>query len=674
MKEKLLPIQIQLLDRQNRTKEPVSSQFLANSLGVSSKTIRKNLSQLNLALSDQGAVITSKTGSGYWLIVEDRERFEQFMQNASARPAQHILNPIQVDRAHFIIRTLLCRQDYTRIEELEDLLFMNLTSVKQILNRAREILKLFDLKIVSKSRHGMKISGREHDIRLCLNYEYGNYSTTSLKLAQPEEYGRLYRFDPQVQQRIELIIRSLQEMFISYNLSVSSLASLSRLILISAVRSQNGHPLDYPESTIIRFTNRNSYYVAKLVLNQCAELLQCSFIREDIILLAIGFVGFRIALSPDEMFRDGFLESKDIAFDLVQHLAQTNQFSSINKDIKLVDDIALHLDGLFTRSRYHLRTTQFASEVQVESSLMSRKMAMQAMVYLHEKYEIEISAEEITRLALVIHPVFGRFPWKFKKIRACCVSNIDKSVGRGLTERLMRNFGRFIEQIDVLELYELKDADLSVYEMLFTSYNPEELTFLPKSLTVFQLDLFFDESTKRKIRSLFVNGNHQSNFKIRSDLRPQHIFTGMDVSSEDACLEMIGESLESVLLDSPQALKEDLQTCEEIMASQPRDNVVILSGLHSHTANVTLSVFVLKRPIPWNHSLLKAQIIVYWDRGQVAKDAERFENEYVPHLLETVFHDRLVIDELVKNPDYEHLMDVILEYHFAVLTLGSSFR
>ena len=65
MKEKLLPIQIQLLDRLNRTKEPVSSQFLANSLGVSSKTIRKNLSQLNLALSDQGAAIASKTGSGY---------------------------------------------------------------------------------------------------------------------------------------------------------------------------------------------------------------------------------------------------------------------------------------------------------------------------------------------------------------------------------------------------------------------------------------------------------------------------------------------------------------------------------------------------------------------------------------------------------------------------------
>lgn len=671
--EKLLPIQIQLLDRLSRIKEPVSSQFLANSLGVSSKTIRKNLNQLNEVLSENGAVIESKTGSGYWLTVCDRQQFERFSQGTATRSSQQILNPVQVDRTHLVIRTLLCRDSYTRIEELEELLFMNLTSVKQILNRAREILRQFDLKIVSKSRHGMKIVGREHDIRLCLNYEYGNYATTSVRTAQPEEYGRLYPFDPQIQQKIELIIRSLQEMFISYNLSSSSLASLSRLIILSAFRSKQGHPLEYPESTIIRFTNRNSYYVAKLVLNQCTDLLQCRFIREDIILLAIGFVGFRIALSPDEMFRDGFLESKDIAFDLVQHLAQTNLFSSINKDIKLLDDIALHLDGLFTRSRYHLRTTQFASEVQVQCSLMSKKMAMQAMVYLHEKYEIEISEEEITRLALVIHPVFGRFPWKFRKIRACCVSNIDKSVGRGMAERLMRNFGRFLEQIDVLELYELKETDLSVYEILFTSYPAETLNFVPKTLTVFHLDLFFDENTKRTIRSLFVNGTHHSNFKIRSDLRPQQIFTGIEASNEEACFQMIGEAL-SPLTDSPQLLQEDLLACEQIMASQPQDNVVILSGLHSHTQGVTIAVFVLKRPIPWNRSLQKAQVVVYWDRGNIAKDAERFENEYIPHLLEIVFHDRLVIDELVKNPDYEHLMDVILENHLAVLTLGSSFR
>lgn len=104
MKEKLLPIQNQLLDRLNRTKEPVSSQFLANSLGVSSKTIRKNLNQLNGYLAGQGARIASKTGSGYRLIVEDPETFERFMQKNTMRSSQLILNPVQVDRAHLIIR------------------------------------------------------------------------------------------------------------------------------------------------------------------------------------------------------------------------------------------------------------------------------------------------------------------------------------------------------------------------------------------------------------------------------------------------------------------------------------------------------------------------------------------------------------------------------------------
>lgn len=89
----------------------------------------------------------------------------------------------------------------------------------------------------------------------------------------------------------------------------------------------------------------------------------------------------------------------------------------------------------------------------------------------------------------------------------------------------------------------LKETDLSVYEIHhFTSYLQEIIGFVPKTLTVFHLDLFFVENTKRTIRSLFVNGTHHSNFKIRSDLRPQQIFTGIEASNEEACFKMIGRS------------------------------------------------------------------------------------------------------------------------------------
>ena len=62
----------QLLDRLNRTKEPVSSQFLANSLGVSSKTIRKNLNQLNGYLAGQGRPAAGGYGKAARCFAPDR--------------------------------------------------------------------------------------------------------------------------------------------------------------------------------------------------------------------------------------------------------------------------------------------------------------------------------------------------------------------------------------------------------------------------------------------------------------------------------------------------------------------------------------------------------------------------------------------------------------------------
>ena len=239
--------------------------------------------------------------------------------------------------------------------------------------------------------------------------------------------------------------------------------------------------------------------------------------------------------------------------------------------------------------------------------------------------------------------------------------------------RLQRNFDRFIEEIDVLELYELREKDLSVYRILFTSCSTEELDFLPDSLAVVQTELFFDEQEKQRIRGILVNGSRARDFRMRDYLHPESIYTGLEAGSEQECIDGICRILQP-MLKSPEALRNDLIQCETMMPSRPRDNVIFLSGLRAHTQRAFVAVFVLKRPVHWNQSLHKAQIIVYWDRGKAAQDAESFENEYIPHLLEKVFQDRNIIDEMVKNPDYEHLMEVMMEIHSAVLTMGSSFR
>lgn len=671
MEGRLNSIQLKLLNYLYRLKEPVSAQFLANNLGVSSKTIRNYLNNLNKDINQNDFVIESKTGRGYKLIIFNQQNFSQFIQENMFSNSSNIMNPTQNDRAHFIIRYLLSNENYIKIEEFEDLLYVNRITIKHSIDLAKEILGKFKLEIVTKSRYGIKIKGSEHDFRLIINYEYGNYSTGLLISSAQEEYGRSYHFDSDIQKQIEDVILYHQHMFANYNLSSSDVSTLARLIKISTIRNKKGHHLTYSEATVDRFTNNNLNYIAQLILTQCSVVLQCDFDFEDAILLTIGLSGFNVILSKDNMASMDYIESKNIAFDLVQYLAQINNFYSINKDIKLIDEIALHLNNLFIRSKYHLYTTQFDYEIKVDCSLMSLKLSMQAFDYLHEKYGVEISKDRIIYLAMIIHPVFGRFPTKLNKIKACCVSNVDKRVGKGIADRLMRSFYHFIEKIDVLELYELEKR-MDEYDILFTSYYPDKLNFLSKHIMVFQIDIFWSDVIKRNIRYYLVNKIQMKNYQIRKYFRPEWIFKDVNIKKDETYIDVMQRYLKEVLIN-PEEFKQDLYKCEKIMASQPRDNVVFLSGLKSHTNSINISIFILRHPILWNKSFQKAQIIVYWDRGRIPDEANCFENAYIPHLLSEVFRNRLVIDELIKNADYERFVERIEDYFLTYLTLGSFF-
>lgn len=670
MYEKLNRMQFLLLKRLMEIKEPVSSQFLANSQGISSKTIRKNLKELKEILQGHGAELTSKTGFGFWLVIFDEEKFNQFLQENASESQGHHNKSVNVDRSHQIVRYLLSKNDLTRIEELDDLLYLNRTSVKQNLNRAKSILKHFDLRLTSKKRGGYKIVGSEHNLRVCINYE----SNIQLLGESQENFTQIYHVEKTVLSTIEKIIARLQNTYMSYNLSAYNISWLARLIVISAIRNKQDNKLDYDDEVVIQYTNRNSYYVAKQVLSECETVLQCRFFKADIILLAIGFIGFRIAMSPKESFNDDFLESRDIAFDVVQELARLNNFRYINKDLKLIEVIALHLEGLFTRSKYHFRTTQFA-QLNLPPSLMARKLAFQALVYLNEKYATVINEEELNRLAMIIRPFFGRYPWMVKKVKACVIPMIDKAEGKGLAERLMRNFQNYFSQMDILELYEWESSALDTYEIVFTSYPLKMLPPLSKGTIVIHVDMYFNEEEKQRILKILANNNYdQGGLSFADMLRSEYVFSDIQAGNMEQCLDCIEAELIKKGVVYPSGLSEDLKFCENCIPSTPKDNVLILTGIKSHAPQPIISIFILKRPILWKSSNKKAQIVIYWDCGSEMVSSRFFENEFVPHLIEGVFYNQQIIDGLLKKPDYNTILEIMSKNDMFVITLSSQFR
>ena len=75
---------IQILELLTQNRKVLSSDQIALSIGVSSRTIRNDIKELNGILHAHGATILSEAGSGYYLNTEQPEAFTELMDQLHA--------------------------------------------------------------------------------------------------------------------------------------------------------------------------------------------------------------------------------------------------------------------------------------------------------------------------------------------------------------------------------------------------------------------------------------------------------------------------------------------------------------------------------------------------------------------------------------------------------------
>ena len=280
-------IQLKIIKLLLNNHEYLSSNYLSSSLGISSKKVRKILLDIEESLKEYGAQIDCKVGGGYLLKISDNTKFDDFLEMINFYETKPILSP-NTCRAHFIVRYLLCNEDYTKIEDLEKILFLNRTTIAMDYNEAKNILAEFGISIETKGRKGIKIIGTEHDIRTCLNYERFFYIHANLNIE--EAYGDVYCPNRDLLKRLETIVINYQDSYSKTNLSDNSVTELANSLYIASKRIKLHHCLDYDEDTQERFLSRNSFYTAKIICENAKKVLKCAFSNNDCIFVTIFIV------------------------------------------------------------------------------------------------------------------------------------------------------------------------------------------------------------------------------------------------------------------------------------------------------------------------------------------------------------------------------------------------
>ena len=179
----------QIFNILRQTQEKIKGDSLALSTGVSSRTIRNDIKELNSILKDAGAEIESEVGQGYFLKINDDARYEEFLKSLESSESkvesQNIIPSEPKDRELYIINKLLLRalnkEEKFDLFDLEEELFISNSTLKKDLRSVDKVLKKYDLKVSITKTYGVRIIGEEAKIRYCISDYIFNDKTKTKK-------------------------------------------------------------------------------------------------------------------------------------------------------------------------------------------------------------------------------------------------------------------------------------------------------------------------------------------------------------------------------------------------------------------------------------------------------------------------------------------------------------
>ncbi|HJB08245.1 MAG TPA: helix-turn-helix domain-containing protein [Candidatus Enterocloster faecavium] len=172
----------------------IKANELACRLQTSERTVKSSIEQLKTFALKRGCQVISVRGKGYWIQVTDKTVFEAYRKRLdilfnNAEKGHKGKQSYAIAR-ELMLATEADEEGYVRLEELAQELFMSASALKKEMGKVREFLSSFGLLLLSYPGKGVRLQGKEFNIRLCMLELYENHYKTRVFPFQNEAYEK----------------------------------------------------------------------------------------------------------------------------------------------------------------------------------------------------------------------------------------------------------------------------------------------------------------------------------------------------------------------------------------------------------------------------------------------------------------------------------------------------
>ncbi len=577
--------------------EYVTALELSQQIEVSVRTVKRYIADLNYYLNNYGVEISSVKGVGYKLQGSTKE-----MKKASEEANKFIEGLQMDDSLEGRITKTLCiflNSEYVNAEELSEKLNLSIPSTNKLISSVKDIIKKYELKIISKPHHGSKIIGDEVKIRaLILNYAIKIHDNHLLEV----------RLDNISSKEIEDIERIITEALKSSKVIVSDkdFNELLTRVIVSIARIRNKKAIS--NSVIKESYKLENYDLIKEIMGQVATELKLKIEDSEIqyVSSSCGIMAYNYN-TRKTLIKDANDVVNKFVDETLQELCVITGID-FREDIDFTNALIMHLKIFINRFRAGVRVNNPLLDQIKTKFPMETNLATIVAKKLEEEFKVSLDEDEIGFIAMHFGAAFERIRDKGGK-KVCIICHYGIGTSMLLAEKLKRR----ISDINIVGTYPVRYLDMALMQDIDFIVSTVKLDTKNFKIPVLYIENVFSDEIVNELHQVFNEKDERR--KILRDTFSKEAFFRINAETREEAIESLGRAMKSKGFIDDEVITKVIE--REKMSSTDIGHLVaiphtILDGEYKSI----IGVGVLEKPIIWHKQEVQLIFMVCFNRKE----------------------------------------------------------
>lgn len=615
----------------------ITSENIALNLGVTSRTIRKDMKELNDMLLSYHSEIISEFGRGYLLKTENKKELSPLLQREREGMGPYSkcsIIPTEPDeRVYYIssklLRNALSQQTVISFMDLEEELFISTSTLKKDLKIISSQIGKYGLKVSITQKNGIHIVGDEANIRYCIS-EFMFQDTTLTSLSESDFYTDIFS-----ENEIEAIKEILLDVIVKNNLRLTDMAFKNMLIHILIMLKRFHHK------------NKFSCEISEISIDQSSKEFCCTkqIIEkiENKMGVQLGDEVFYLAqhlISSNKFMVEASKEDNKLKESILLMLQKIDEEVKVNflEDTELMAGLMLHLRVALMRLKFNMNIRNEFLEYMKSIYPFAFEIAVLAGKYIEMIFDIKTKENELGFLAMHFGAALERKGiseqnGERKDVIIVCAAGA--ATATLLKECIRKRFGNKLRIVKVCALYEISQEIIDSVDFVLTTVP----IYGFQSEKIKEINVFLTNKDVSSIQSLIV-GDKLNRPDYTALFKEELFFAGLNIKTKSEVLDFLTNKMMELNYISDE-VKKSIYQREEIATTELGSLVAIPHAMLNTMKEPSVAVAILDKPILWKKEKVQVILLLSIPKNKYQLWESVFKNLYY-YLIENIGVSRLI--------------------------------